>query len=615
MPIAHLPTNLRNSIGRSPQSGVVVWLGLSLIVAAIYSLLALQQAFSADYVVQDDARQHVFWMQRWLQSDLFPHDLIADYFQSVAPVGYTAIYRAAAMAGLDPLYVHKLLPVALHLITAAFCFGVSLTLFPVPVAAFSATVLLAQGLGLTDAIVSATPKAFIYPLVLAFMYYVLRGQLWLCLGAIALQGLFYPQLVFISAGTLLLKLVDWRSGRPQFTSKRRDRRLIGLGLLVAFCVMLPYALQSSEFGPVISVSEARTLPEFSIPGSRSRYFYDDDPGTFWLKGRSGLHLASALTPVTNSLGLLLPLLMGLPRRFPLTKRLTQGIGLLPQLLIASGVMFGAAHLLLFRLHLPSRYTQHSFRIVFSLTAGMALVILIDGMWRWAQSSLLACSSLQATRQATRQTPRRLIAATLTGLLAMLLLGYPRLVDTFPITAYQIGRVPDLYAYLRSQPTDILIASLSEEANNLPTFAGRSLLVGSEYAIPYHVGYYRQMRQRATDLIRAQYSLDAAVVREVIQRYGITHWLLDRGAFRPNYVQNQGWIQQHPDVAQSAVEAVQTGRPALATTVNDCTLLEPDGLILLDARCVAADLSAADPSAAETNISGISHKHLSLSSFF
>jgi len=53
-------------------------------------------------MVQDDARQHVFWMQRFLDPALFPRDLIADYFQSVAPAGYTAIYQMMAGVGINP---------------------------------------------------------------------------------------------------------------------------------------------------------------------------------------------------------------------------------------------------------------------------------------------------------------------------------------------------------------------------------------------------------------------------------------------------------------------------------------------------------------------------------
>lgn len=48
------------------------WFSLSMTFAAIYGTLALQKAFSGEYVVQDDARQHVFWMRRFLDPELFP---------------------------------------------------------------------------------------------------------------------------------------------------------------------------------------------------------------------------------------------------------------------------------------------------------------------------------------------------------------------------------------------------------------------------------------------------------------------------------------------------------------------------------------------------------------
>lgn len=71
------------------KSSVNFWLSLSFAFAIIYGLIALQKAFSNEYVIQDDARQHVFWMRRFIDPDLFPNDLIADYFQSVAPWGYS----------------------------------------------------------------------------------------------------------------------------------------------------------------------------------------------------------------------------------------------------------------------------------------------------------------------------------------------------------------------------------------------------------------------------------------------------------------------------------------------------------------------------------------------
>ncbi|NEP62750.1 MAG: hypothetical protein F6K31_38505, partial [Symploca sp. SIO2G7] len=196
---------------KAPNFQIIFWLSLSLAFAVHYSILGFQQSL-AQYSVQDDARQHVFWMRRFLDPELFPQDLIADYFQSVAPSGYSTLYKLFATIGIDPIVLSKYLPIILGLITTAYCFGVCLEILPVPVAGFMATAMLNQNLWIEDDLVSATPRAFIYPLLLAFLYYLLRGSLLPCLVAIALQGLFYPQCVLISSGVLVLQVLH-RMGR------------------------------------------------------------------------------------------------------------------------------------------------------------------------------------------------------------------------------------------------------------------------------------------------------------------------------------------------------------------------------------------------------------------
>jgi len=536
-----------------------LWLLATLMVALIYSWPMVREAFSAPDVIQDDARQHVFWMQRFLNPGLFPNDLIADYFQSVAPPGYKSLYWLAAQLGISPLLFHKLLPLPLMLLTAGLCFTLTLQLVANPIAAAIASLLLVQGLGLTDAIVSATPKAFIYPLLLALLYSLARGWRWGTAAIIGLQGLFYPQLVLISVVLLLVRLVDWR--RWQLAPRHRYTTA-ALGIGVALAVLLPYALQSNGYGPTLTLAGARSLPEMTLPGSRARFFYDD-PATYWLKGRSGLRLATALTPVTNALGLLLPVLVWRGRS-PLLK--PQSLALLPQLTAASLVMFFAAHLLLFRLHLPSRYTQHSLRVVLSLAAAIAIVALIDGGWRWA------CLAWH-----------RGLMLVMTGILAAIVLLYP-LWTGGPTTAYQVGQETALYGVLRQQPEDILVASLSSEANNLPSFAGRSILVGSEYAIPYHTGYYQRIRDRVRRLIEAQYSPDPEVLQQFIRDYRVTHWLIDGNAFRPRYRQTNLLLQMFPEFAAADAGGPSALQRRLAAS-EDCVAFRQRRRVLVDAPCL------------------------------
>ncbi|MBA3921325.1 MAG: hypothetical protein H0X31_06335, partial [Nostocaceae cyanobacterium] len=227
----------------SPRT--LFWFGLSLTFAVIYGIYALQAAFSSKYLVQNDARMYVFWLQRFIDPGILPNDLNVAYHGSISPPGYTALYELMAKLGVEPLLFSKLLPIAIGIIATIYCFGLCLQIFPVPTAAFMATLLMNQGLWLKDDLTSATPRAFIYPFFLAFLYYLLRGSLISVMVAIALLGLFYPPMMFIAVGILIVRLGRWDNGRLGFSSHRYDYLLCAAGLGVAGIVTLPYILSTS----------------------------------------------------------------------------------------------------------------------------------------------------------------------------------------------------------------------------------------------------------------------------------------------------------------------------------------------------------------------------------
>ncbi len=551
----------------TPKSAVIFWFSLSLTFAAVYGVGGLQQGFSADLVVQDDARQHVFWMQRFLDPGLFPNDLIADYFQSVAPAGYALFYRFMAAVGIAPLLLSKLLPPFLGLITTAFCFGVTMELFPVPVAGFMASLLLNQSLWMQDGLISATPKAFVYPLFLPLLYYLLHKNTLVTGMFIALLGLFYPQYVLIVVVILLLQSMECKQGRIRLKIPRQKIIFVGSNLAISCLILLFYALSSSEFGPTLSASEARQLPEF-MPGGRSQFFINDS-WAFWLHGRSGIGLSAILTPVIMSLGFLLPILLKLPQLFPLAASVLPCIRILLDLVGAALILFFAAHGLLFKLHLPSRYTQHSLRMVMAWAAAIAITLLFDALWRWGQSF-----------------PKKVMAGIISVVFAIAFLFYPQLgMNNFPWTSYQIGKQPELYAFLQQQPRDILIASVSEEANNLPTFAHRSVLAAREYAIPYHWGYYQIFRQGLERMIQAQYSPNLTDTVAFLEEYGVDWWLIEKGAFTPGYLSYNRWLNPY-SVTQEAIANMESGiQPAIATLMTRCSRFETPEFALLSTDCI------------------------------
>lgn len=594
--MATLPLPSVLPLGRSPKPSraqTVFWLGLSLAIAALLGIMQMQKAFGAEYVVQDDVRQHVFWMQRFLDPALFPKDLIADYFQSVAPWGYTTLYQLAAAVGLDPAWFNKILPIFLWLITTAYCFGAALQILPVPVAGFLAATLLNFSTFQADDILSATPRAFTYPLFVAFVYYLLRRSLVPCWIAIGLLGVFYPQMMLVAAGVLGVRLVRWRGGRPQLQGDRHDWVLSGIGIGIAAVLSGFYLLGgANEFGPVLSVAEAKQMPEFWGDGRTA--FFTDNPFDYWLLGaRSGLlpRLSRIVKPLVILTGLGLPRLLRSPDRWPLGHWVSDRVRVLTDILLASVGLFLAAHLVLFKLHHPSRYTQHSVRVVLALSAGVALVILFDKLFRWAND---------AAGKATPSLRRQVIAGgTLLSLVVYLVLfpigvplqrSLPWLEPFFPVRvlpAYVYGEQPSLYEFFAQQPKDILVASLSKEVSNIPSFSRRSILSGWEYGIPYHKGYYDEFKARSRALYIAQYSPDLATVQKFTEQYGVDFWLIERDTFTPKKVEKP-WGQVFGPELETVRQWLQQGQiPVVQQAMNRCLVFQTERFRVLSADCVAA----------------------------
>jgi hypothetical protein len=511
-------------------------------------------------------------MYRFFDPQLFPHDLIAEYYRSITPSGYAELHHLFAGLGVDLVLLSKWLPLVLGLITTGYAFAVCMQILPIPIAGFLSTMLLNQALWMHDDIVAAVPRGFFYPLFLAFVYYLLQRSLLPCLLAIALQALFYPIVALISAGILLLRLLDWKDGKLGWSGDRSAYWFALSGVMVACVTVLPYAIASSQFGPSITAAEALTMPEYWA-GGRIRY-YDIPPISFWLDGRdSGLF--AMLSPPQLFIAVLLPILLLLRSRFPLTQKLNQGVDILLQTVIVSVGLFLIAHALSFKLYFPSRYTFHTFQMVFALATGITLTIILDAAWDWATQSR---SHLQR---------RQLLVRSTATIVSLALVFYPVSLKSFPKSLYVVGSVPDLYHFLQQQPKDSLIASLSDETDNLPTFAKRPILVGRRYALPFHIRYYNEFRQRANDLIQAQYSPDLNQVNQFIRHYGVKFWLLDRDAFSPTYIERNRWIMQYP-AAATAIAQLRNGTvPGLSKLMQKCAVVRSQNLVLLQTQCIEA----------------------------
>ncbi len=240
-------------------------------------------------------------------------------------------------------------------------------------------------------------------------------------------------------------------------------------------------------------------------------------------------------------------------------------------------MFFLSHLLIFKLHFPSRYVYHSFRLVLAIAAGIAGIM-------WLDKEVIKLKHDFAGEKLKKLSLKLLIS------LILVILPF---VTQFSLThqLYVKGEARQTYEFLQRQDKDIMVASLSIEADNIPTFSKRSTLVGREYALPYHTGYYQQISQRILALIEAQYSADATKIKEFIDKYSVDFWLIDKNAFSLEYIQKKDWLVAFTPESVPALKSFQQGEiPAVLSTMTTCTVLQEKNIKLLATRCILEQIA-------------------------
>lgn len=539
------------------------WVISAYALTAVYISLYLIRVFSSEFIVQDDARAHVLWAYKYLSPGYFNNnDIMLEYFEAMAPYGYWWLYHSAAWLGVSPFLLNKLLPVILGLATCYYAFRLANDIFKNPLVAFVATLILNHILWGQDNLPSGTPRAFIYPLLLASMVYMLRRAFWSLVLTFILEASFYPHALFISFVTYGLTFFR-RNGRLVSVSQNR-RDYVNALFIAGICLvaLLPYVLKTHDFGPLVNYRDAIKLPEFQ-QGGRSAFFYSSK-FKYWFSGRR-----SGMWP--SSIGLLANVCLILSLAFPYVWRRRElfgisnsaNVGILYRLVLASLLMFFLAHLMLFHLHLPSRFTQHSFRIVVAMIGAQVLVASATYMW--------GC-----IRRQTCVGIKRVGAYLLLSLYGWLL-AYPLVLMCFGVDIIKganfiVGKQPGLYRFFSAQPRDSVIAALSRAADLIPSFSLRSVVYAREYAIAYHRGYYTELERRRNEMETAYTTNNALLLTQFIDHYKVSHFVVDE-------VVKQRWTQR----AEAYPE------PFLSKIASQCSVYRGDGAEVVDAACIKANI--------------------------
>lgn len=514
-------------------SGPALVLALSFLVF----VFAHRQALDSPYVINDDARQQLYWMASWRDGDLYPPSLLSEYAKLYVPAGVKAVYRAAAVFA-DPLQASKAVTGALFMAFCLAMYGLGRTLGGerLGFAAAAASWLMPYFL---YNISGGLSRAFAAPLMAMFLLAWVRRKGSFMGLVLLLQAVCIPYICILcclACGLAWGGAVLTKKPLPPF-----PRRIFHVIALLA-CVLAVYSMQqemdASGFGPLVGIADMLGRPEFGPLGRLDLFplpnpFFDL---IYWPFERIGLFLDSGLFAGIASLVLLaLPVVYG-ARRFPWK---TLGPHLRPFAFLgaASLMLYILARMFALKLFVPDRYVSYSINIFYAL-------------------ALAACF----TGALGRFLSRRGAGAALLVLAAVL--GAIRLSGA---GLYDYSSGAPVYQAARELPKDAIIAGHPEDMDNVLTFGRRNVQASFELAHPWSKGYWELYEPRLKDVFEAYYASDPREVRAFCEKYGVTHILVDAARFTPEFMKKSPFFA--PFDARIRELAANAGRFALLDAAN------------------------------------------------
>lgn len=530
----------------------------------------LRKLLGEEWVVEDDVRLTGAWAIRHSDPGVFVADPIAAYNEDVVPVGYQAIVGLPAHLGVDPIVLSSVLIVALGLLCAALGYRLATLLRPGPLTGVLGSVLVVDGYLVSP---SATPRGFGYVLLIAYLIALLERRPWLMAALLVAAALLYAPVAGVCAGMTLLLLIRRRGWRPVLAPIGEVVPVVAMSALCgAILLATVAAFNSGAWGPVVTREVGQQMIEFGQTG-RTAFFFELWQDR-WLFGQhSGLF--QTMLPLTIIGAVLLPLVLVwcAGRREP---RQTRPLGFMVAMLAVAVAGWAAAHVFWLKLYMPARFTTVPFRLAAALATALLFAIVIE--------RLLAARPQRQVLVFARWT-------AVAGTSSVLLFGavaYPLIRET-GAHVLAVGEDGALYDALRKTPKDSLVATLSPQAAFLPSLAHRSVLTGQEYAVPFHLGYYRQFKERQMALLEAHYTTSPQRLREFLRRYGVDYFVIETGAFEEEYFTTTPFLHQYEPATGRASSSLRAGTPVLERLGQECAALRSPERMLVDADCLSSRL--------------------------
>ena len=256
----------------------VLWPELAVaLMSGVIFVLAHFPALANPFVINDDVRQQLFWMQQWQDPALFRGDFLTGYARHYVPWGVKALYWVASWF-VAPLFFAKILPGLLFVLLAVCLFRIGTRLSDRRLGWMMVAVYWLMPFFL-DNLAGGLARAFAAPLLALFWLGWQEERPWVMGTALLLQALFIPYIFLVAAPAALLAWLLARFGKddpPPFPAHAAHFCLLGLGAALVIAMNLQFS--ADGYGPLVKAREMVNHPEFYAQG---RYQILPEPSLLW----------------------------------------------------------------------------------------------------------------------------------------------------------------------------------------------------------------------------------------------------------------------------------------------------------------------------------------------
>lgn len=466
------------------------------------------------YLINDDVRQHLYWMRGFNDSTLFQNDLLADYAQAYQPAGFVLLYRIFSRI-IDPVLFGKILTLVLFTVTSLLAYKIVET-WAGPFAGFVAGLLFMVTPVYLDRMSGGLARGFGYPLVLLYLYCLTRKYPVAACLVLLLQCLFYPMVFLICAPVYVVYFVNF--DQPAVFKRIFSRHLVPFGVTMAVCgIVLLNSAHDQRFGRLVTREQMTGRPEYYAEG---RWPVLPTPGLADKVPKNlgkGIVVANYLYDsekgkLKNVIALPLIFTVALTASYYMIRK--DGAARLAAMLfrkefilitLSSMAIYKIADWLIVKLFLPVRYVEFTLPVVATLMFSLWISCLI------------------------RLFNKRLFKNTGSGIAVAMILANAPLQENNGIGDASEHKM--LYQYIKTLPANTMIAADPYIADDIPLYSNRKVLVNYKLSHAIYDLYWSEIKRRTYDQIDAFYGSDEKAMSGFFDKYSIDYLVVDTSKYR------------------------------------------------------------------------------------